>query len=76
MTPRWLLTTALLVLGVALAVSRLNPLATNAADDRLERRCAEDASGSSTYDRSSWTPLRWSCTVTGADGNRRIIHAW
>jgi hypothetical protein len=58
------------VLGIA--VSSLNPLLSIGVSNQLEGACTENRFDSWTYHRSSWTPLRWSCTVVER-GRRREI---
>lgn len=65
-------TIAILAL-IALGTSRLNPILATEANNQLESRCAEDPSARWTYERSSWTPLRWFCTVEHDDGSKEVM---
>ncbi|MEM9201918.1 MAG: hypothetical protein AAGC53_09665 [Actinomycetota bacterium] len=58
-----------------LGASALNPFFAAGTNNRLERRCPVDAD-LWVYDRSSWTPLRWSCEVTTRNGDVETIAAW
>ena len=47
------------------------------ANDRLSSRCDPVADAAEvTYDRSSWWPLAWSCTVVTSSGESHTISAW
>jgi hypothetical protein len=64
------------LLLIVAALSSSNPFLAMGANNRLESRCpAVSDAGSWTYDRSTWTPLMWSCTVETPEGARRI-RAW
>ena len=61
-------------IGAAVAlVSSLNPLLAAGANNQLETRCSRDPVADWVYDRSSWTPLRWHCTVHCPDGSTVTI---
>jgi hypothetical protein len=60
-------------LTAAALVSSLNPLLAAGASNELESRCASDPVAEWVYDRSSWTPLGWSCTVRHPDGTTDVI---
>ena len=61
----------LAVAGVV--ASSLNPLLAAGANNQLESRCSRDPSASWIYDRSSWTPLLWNCTVEDGDGSTNVV---
>jgi hypothetical protein len=67
---------ALLVLAMGgLGISRWNPLLAAGMNNQLETKCAADPALALRYDRSSWTPLRWSCTVSYPDGTTSILRS-
>lgn len=70
--------------GVACAValmllvaSRLNPLMTSAANNRLAGPCADpEVAEVIGFDRTAWTPLLWSCTVRHTNGETETVRPW
>ena len=63
----WVSVAVVLAGALAVAVSTLNPFMTAGANNRLESKCPETGV-TFTYDRSSWTPLLWSCAASEIDG--------
>lgn len=68
------LVVVVVVVGV-LALSRLNPLLAIGVENRLERACSVPTA-TSRYERSSWTPLRWTCVLEHHDGTEELIGPW
>ena len=61
------------IVTAAALVSSHNPLLAAGANNQLEARCSRDPVAEWVYDRSSWTPLRWNCTVQHTDGSTEVI---
>ena len=66
---------ALIVSGIVLTgitFSSLDPILAIGMENQLEGQCAHSRFESWTYHRSSWTPVRWSCTVVDKGRTREI----
>jgi hypothetical protein len=69
------------LIAATLAASSLNPVLAMGTENRLESTCptepgTERKAASWTYERSSWTPFLWSCTITSSDGTVESYTPW